>query len=385
MSELTLLGLRASAAAAIEGYASVSGAADLEAMIASCERLGDRPEVLVALTAVWGYEFTRGDFAQSRSALDWMNRLVLSPALAWFDAEVHACDGFQLWFEGSIDDALKQLYAATESFSKRDPAALVSPFWLLPNDPLAAAHAGVMCLAGLQGRMAEAERECRTAYARAAEVPFPRGPFSEAFVSIYEAWLRLSMGDVDAARRCGARAVEIADAFGFYYLRAVASPYLCLARPDEASDPDALLAAAAVMSDAIGQLAFLPAHYANLAEAYERRGELDRALKAVDEGINIVDRTGERLHLSNLLRLRGRYAITRGASAAGLADLREAAALADRQGHRVACLKAGLELASIAEEFRPDDWRVRLRSALNAMPSDCRYPDVVAARAHLAV
>jgi hypothetical protein len=315
--------------------------------------------------------------------LDWMNRLVASHVLAWFDAEIYTCDGFQLWFEGQLDDALKQLDAAAQSFDLRPPDGRVSPLWLLPNDPLVARHVGLMCIAALQGRATEAENECRLAHHRAAEVPFPRGPFSEAFVSIYEAWFRLTTGNEEDARRCAANAIAVADRYGFVYLRVIATPYLFIASRESPGAADDLITAAYVMAEVVGQLAFLAAHYVNLALVHEFRNEPDLAMQAVNDGLALVERTGERLHLPDLLRLRGRYLLQEGATSAAVESIRSAAELATRQGHHLAALKAGLELAGLPADIRPRDWRSLLVRTLDQLPQDCAFPDVIAARSRV--
>jgi hypothetical protein len=49
-------------------------------------------------------------------------------------------------------------------------------------------------------------------------------------------------------------------------------------------------------------------------------------------------------------------------------DLGQAIEIADRQGARLARLRAALDLARLPEELRPSDWDEVLRSAVDDLP-----------------
>src|SRR5699024_9897670 len=110
--------------------------------------------------------------------------------------------------------------------AREGEAEIVSPFWPLPNDPVAAAQIGLACVAALRGQTAAAAQHEADAVRRAEEIGFPRGPFTVGFVKTYAAWIRQFAGDDEAARGLGAEVVAVGVKHGYAYWVALGSAYL---------------------------------------------------------------------------------------------------------------------------------------------------------------
>jgi predicted ATPase len=141
---------------------------------------------------------------------------------------------------------------------------------------------------------------------------------------------------------------------------------------------------------------FRPLHLGMKARAYEAVGDVDKALAAVGEAIAFAKESGERVVLSDLVRLSGELHLVRsGAPATGMAEglFLEALALAQAQASKLHELRAATNLARLwqgegkhaaacdvlapvyswfSEGLDAPDL-VEARAALDAMPAHLRH------------
>jgi hypothetical protein len=118
----------------------------------------------------------------------------------------------------------------------------------------------------------------------------------------------------------------------------------------------------------MGQESFTAALLAYLARLDAAAGEPDRADEHLAQAFEVVLRTGEDLHLPDLLRQRGLATLAaldddrddEGDGNRVLADLEEAMRTAKWQGARLCRLRAALDLARLPVAFRPETWRTVL-------------------------
>ena len=205
LSELTARMLRGLSVSSMQGYAAPDVQSDHRRAEALATRLGTRPEVLPSLIAIWAYWLTSGDLSTARGLIDRLSEMVRQPAFSWFEPEVESCAGWLDFYQGDLDSARAHLERGTAGFLARPADQMVSPFWPLPNDPIAVSEIALACVSTLQGEPDEAQRWEREAVARAEEIGFPHGPFSLAFVKTYAAWIRRFLGQHDASRLLGPR------------------------------------------------------------------------------------------------------------------------------------------------------------------------------------
>ena len=205
--------------------------------------------------------------------------------------------------------------------------------------------------------------------ARAEEIGFPHGPFSLAFVKTYAAWIRRFLGQHDASRLLGLEVVGIGQAYGYAYWMMLGSLYVTTADPGGEPDDEFLEQTIATLR-LMGQEAFAASSLAHLAHLNAEDDELGRAHELIEEALEVVYKTGENVHLPELLRLRAVYSLARGGDEVeAVADLTEAMRVASEQGARVARLRAGIELARLPEAVRPHDWRILLTQARGEITS----------------
>lgn len=132
---------------------------------------------------------------------------------------------------------------------------------------------------------------------------------------------------------------------------------------------------------------YRPFHFGLRAQAYELAGDFDRALESAAEGIAVAKQSGERVVLSDLIRLSGDLQFRRdGEAASELAEklFSEAIALAQAQRSKLHELRASTSLASLkqtrGEHRQADDL---LRPVYDWFKEGLSSPDLLAARAVL--
>jgi predicted ATPase len=128
-----------------------------------------------------------------------------------------------------------------------------------------------------------------------------------------------------------------------------------------------------------------------LAESYEKAGEIQAGLKAVEEGLAIVSQNGEGHHEAELYRLRGELILKCDAPASRLGTeqakdcLRKAIDLAQQQGAKAWELRAVMSLFRARSE-RADhaDARALLEKACGQFTEGFETADLQEAKALLA-
>ena len=368
LQELTLRMLRALSVSSMRGYAAPEVQEDHRAAERLAARLESRPEVLPSLIAIWAYWLTSGDLASARGLIDRLETLVQRPGFGWFEPEVAGSAGWLDFYQGDLESARMHLEKAMAGFEDRGEEEKVSPFWPLPNDPIAVSEIALACVSVMEGDMAAGARWEEAAVRRAQEIGFPRGPFSLAFVKTYAAWIRRYLGDHEAARLLGAEVVGIGQSYGYAYWMLLGSSYVSSGSPG--GEPDKEFIEQTIENlRLLGQEAFAASNLAYLAVVHSEEGDPERSVSLIDEALEVVHKTGEHLHLPELLRNRTRYALAAGErSERVVEDLGQAIEIADRQGARLARLRAAVDLARLPEELRPSDWDEVLRSAVDDLP-----------------
>jgi class 3 adenylate cyclase/tetratricopeptide (TPR) repeat protein len=382
LGELTARMLRGVSVSSMHGYSVPTVRSDHRRAEELAARLG-RPEVLPALIALWGYWLTSGDLTTARGLIDRLTGMTQQDEFAAFTPEVAACAGFLNLHQGRLLTAREHLDRALAGFAARPPDQVVSPAWPLPNDPVAGSAIALACVAAARGELDAAGRLEQDALARAADLGSERGPSSRAFVRTYAAWIRRFLGDDEAASRLGAEVVAIGQQHGSAFWATLGAAHA--GTPTSGGGPDrAFLEQTVATLRLMGQEAFRAFFLGRLAQLHAAAGDPGRATDLVAEALEQVHRTGEDLHLAELLRQRAACRLAGDADAdRAVADLVEAVRVAVDQGASVTRLRAALDLARIHAAARPADWRTTLAEARGALPAAFRNDETAAADALL--
>ena len=379
LTELTARMLRALSVSSVQGYAAPEVLDDYQHAEELTDELGSAPEAMPAVIAIWSYRLVNGDVGTAARLVERLVRMTGTDTGAWFAAEVDSCAGFQALYEGDLGRAAIHLERAVSAFEARPDDAKVSPFWPLPNDPVAVSASAYSSVLALTGHLDESAHWQRRAIERAESVPFPQGPFTVAFVRIYQAWLEYLLGDAEAAQAHGEAVTAIGREHGFAYWVALGSIFHRISDPDIVEYQQTL-----ATLRAIGHAAFMPSYLGLLAVMQAAEGDHPAAIHTLDEALAAGD-AGEELHTPELLRMKAVCLVEipdRTSEAA--AALERAVELADAQGSSLLALRAAVDLARLPDSVRPADWAATLRRQADRLPADAAPPELVDARTLLA-
>ena len=168
-----------------------------------------------------------------------------------------------------------------------------------------------------------------------------------------------------AGRRVGRDTTEQ----GFAYWRALGTIYRGWVRVKngDVTEGMSLLRSGSAAYRATGAEVWMPHYIALLASAYEIAGQVEEALTLLDDGLQIVERTGERWFAAELNRHKGQLLLRQGHSEAAEELYRKALSIAEEQEAKLWELRAAVSLARLrrdqsrhAEAPRPSRAGLRL-------------------------
>jgi len=383
-AELATRMFRTVSVSSLFGYGYPEVFTDFQLADRICRRHIDRPEILPAQLGIWSYLLVRGDLDAAGAVLASLAGSVDAPETAWFAPEIRTALGFHDLYRGDLESARRRLEEAWAGYLARPADDIVSTFWPLPHDPVPVTAVALACVAGLEGRTAESTEWERRALSTAEQIGFPRGPFSLAFVTTYLAWLRMMTGDARAARQLGQQTMDIAEECRFDYFTVISRQYVLAPEPDLPAEVDQLEQCESGM-DSIGHGAFRPFFFGVVARNHAYRGDPDRALERVNEALAAVEKSGESVHLPDLLRVRAEAIAA--ASPKRLEhvvdDLLASVEIGTAQGSIVLALRAANALAQLPVDARPGNWRDVVRATLDRLSDDSTSPERATAIAML--
>lgn len=300
------------------------------------------PLLLGALGGLFLYYYYRSDFRGAREMAEQhlqvteiigaRNRLCASySALGYTAFQVGALGEAAAHFERSIE--LVDTYPRPEGTS------------LTPNNIGVASESMLALTLCMMGRRDAASAAMENALGRAERCPPGERAFSSAYALTCASRLRLMMGEPIEARRCAQDAMRIGREHGFALHVGAGALADCAARI-ALGEP-----AADELTQALagwrGRGLDLDAPYWLGAIAAGRRvaGRGDDARAMLDEAIVQMERHGERIHESELYRLRGDLIAEQpGAAERALPDLERALSVARAQGARLFEHRAAMSL-----------------------------------------
>jgi hypothetical protein len=355
------------------GYAAPQAAHEHERCFELYQMLEPGPEHMPELIPVWSYYLLKGDLGRAEEVISVERRRIGRGGPDEPPDELFT--GFNRYFRGDVTGAVADL----ESYLDSDYAgrADTPSKWPLPNDPTVAAWTLLSLAAYLNGDLAAAGGAITNAETRAARLPFPWGPFSMGWVKAYGCLIALLSGDYEAADADVAELLGLAERHGFMFFTIYGQLQASIAtlRPGAAGETEAVTQALALWRIAGGEL-WVPAFLTEIATHQLERGDLDGARGSLREARSISGRCGVRHWAAETARVLGESRLAAG-DQAGVEDLREAVALAARQGALVFELRARTALTRAVDGREELDELAGLVETFGDRPGP---PELAAAR-----
>jgi len=367
-----------------EGGSSPVATQDFE----RCMRLGGHDlrndRLVAAISGLAAHYCGQGDVRHARQAIQLLSAAA-DQGRAWYRPAADLSAGIVSSLHGEFDTAREYFDSAIA-----DAAALVThdfnAVWVIPYDPIAAAHQQLALVCLFQGQLAQAGTELDRAEARSRELGFPEGPYSSTFGKSIEAWVCLESSDFDRAARVAKAFTEEAERCGFEQMhlwgltqQAEARALTALGHDDTASLPGQIEAISGLLDEwRAGDLVlYIPCHVTTVARLLVAAGDRDDARQRIDTELSRCEELEMTFYNAELLRIR---AATTSDPEQRLADLDAARELARRQGASL------FELRAAFDDFdaRGEPARPLLIEAVDRMPADSGCPQLRLARTALA-
>jgi predicted ATPase len=206
-------------------------------------------------------------------------------------------------------------------------------------------------------------------------------------LSLWVGAILLSLvGDDAALDEHADELVSVAAEQGFSLYRAVGSIYRgwVKVKSGDVAEGISLLRSGSTAYRATGAKAVMPHFVALLAKGCEIAGQIEEAVTNIDEGLQIIERTGERWLAAELNRHKGQLLLRQGHPEAAEERFRKALSIAAEQGAKLWKLRAAVSLARLRrDQGRRAEARDLLAPVYGWFTEGFRTPDLKEAKALL--
>jgi class 3 adenylate cyclase len=388
--EFELLLLRGSMVSSTMGFSAPQAIADFEACqalaqgAATAVYLDDRDEkearreydLVASTTALWANLLLQGRIDDAET----VNHAIIArfrPGGFQRSFVESGGDSLQLFFRGDYDRVGRTI----ETFVGFGPDVGLPGRNPMPNDPRLSCLSHLSFVRSAQGRLDEARALSDAGMEEAEALAFPVGPFTTCYLLGMRAAVELGNGYNSEADRFSLQQSQLAERHGFTFWSLLSGLYR--ATVDFASGDDAASQRATMIASmlrAMGLLVWMPSFLAAISAVHLRRGDLVGAAPLLLDAAEIAEQTGVHYWSAEITRQRGEVALAQG-DPSGIELVREAIALADRQGARLLELWARTSLCHHSDDPVERDRLGRLLAEI-CLPADS--PDRLAAEAVLA-
>jgi class 3 adenylate cyclase/tetratricopeptide (TPR) repeat protein len=365
------------------GYVAPGVVIDYNRARELCGMLGEVPgvaeELLKALFGVWSYYCVSGDLDTAATICSAVERQLERASMRSGRHALEANRGAEALARGDVRLAEELLSRAVVGMARDeiDPTE-----WWQPQDPLAASLALLGPLRFYRGNEAGAFQAIRLGLERSQPLEFPRGPFSVAFVRMYESVLHRRRRDGPAAVAAAEEVIRIGQRHGFIDWQLVGNIHLLAANvlADASCASLEALGTALETWRAVGGDFLIPSLLVEQADGYLVRHDVEAARACLRRAFDAM-RHGQRLGLPEALRLRAELRLTTAPAdaAQAAADLREAITTARDRGDTYSLLRVALAHHRLVGK---DDELVNdaLAEAVIAYRNASSFPDLEEAR-----
>jgi len=349
-----------------------------------CTRVGEGPQLWQALFGLWTFYGFRAGLQRARGVAEQLLRSARPSGDAWGLFMGHNAVGATLYWQGELSEAREHLQQACDL-----DGPLRQRLDILPYDAVdvLVGNRAYRALALFQlGYADQAVRASRESVALAQEIGRPSA-LTRAL--IWASVLYQILGDVEATRERAEAAIALATEHGFYqYVM-----FGMLMRGSAFADGGQIEAGVTEMRSALdvmraaGAELGRPYYTGVLAEAYGKAGQPAQGIAVIEEAVDCVNRTGQRLLEPELQRMKGDLllAVSQDTQAEAEACFRHAVDCASRQGAKSWELAAAISLSRLWRgQGKHDDARTLLAEIYGWFTEGFETRDLKEAKALLA-
>ena len=299
--ELPLQLALGSAALVVRGNAAPEVEAAYTQARVLCQQLGDTQDVSPVLLGLWRFYSARADYALARQLGEDLLDLAEQRDETPLSVIAHYTLGCTFYFLGELLSARSHL---EEGIARYTPAQRSSPLFQAASDPGVACHSYAAWTLWSLGYPDQALARTHAGLALATELAHP---ISSAFALALAAWVYKFRGE-------GQDVSDYADAvttlsteqrFAFWLGWGIIMRGWALTTQEQDEEGLRQMRHALTAYRASGAGLAVPLFLGLLAEGYARLGQVEVGLAAVQEGWEVMERTGEHTYQAEMSRLKG--------------------------------------------------------------------------------
>ena len=325
-----------------------------------CETLDESSQLFPVMYGIWSNRQVQAEYGAARVIAQQLLALAQRGQDEGFRLQAHRACGIIDLHTGEFVEALRHCEAGWALYDSDRHHSHVAMYWLDPG-------VGCLCYGAwalvCMGRPDQALVRINQAFELARSGGHA---FSLAYALHFCAVVHQTRREPEATRERAQALMELAEQQGFPLFNAWGSVMMGCALVEEGhaqegsvliKDGEQAIRSAGARTARSGALAVLVA-------AYERAGETELGLAAVDEALEFVAQTEEHFYEAELLRLRGELLLHRCAGSG------QTAAQGDAQGDAQRCFE---QSSSIARQQKAGTWALRAATSmarLHAMRGD---------------
>jgi hypothetical protein len=375
---------RAFLAQAAEGVASQNAAADFERCLALCSSDLADDDLFSTVMSLYPYYTMRADLDRAERLVRSVRAQLTGPRECFLPINEFGL-GMLAWYRGEFGYAHEKLEVAANTLTEacsRDLEAML----FMPNDATAGLYTHLALARYIDGDLVGVAAELDRAERRCAEIPFPKGAFSLAYVRQMEILIRAEAGQLQRAAEAAVELTTLGEQHGFDSWALVGkaqhatvgalSALADNANPATLQPHIAMLTAFVEAWRSMNAISLVTFYDAILARLLIASGELPEARERLRIGLELAERTRMHFYDAELLRLRAHTTDDIGARRE---DLEAAWELARRQDAPIFQLRAATDLFAL--DGAPAQHAVS--GALNGFSEGSSWPEVAPARAML--
>jgi predicted ATPase/DNA-binding winged helix-turn-helix (wHTH) protein len=325
------------------GYAAVETGANMARARELCEALGDTASLFPVIFGLWTYYISKGDLKSTREAAERLSSIshdVKDPALR---LGAHAALAFTFHHQGELVSSRQQFEEAAQLYDVAQHSRYVQ---LYRMDVAIHAIGEMVRTLWLLGFPDQARRRIEDTLALARSLS---SPLSLAFCQVFAAFLYQNLQQPEKTREIGEACIALCNEQAIQLERAwVMCPYgWAVAELGRVKEGIGYIRAALATQLSIGAQVARTQFLAILGEALWHAGRTEEALQAVEEGLDVSNRNGERYYDAELWRLKGE--LLKMQDKAGEADycFQRAIEIARQQAAKSLELRASTSLARL--------------------------------------
>ena len=290
-----------------KGFAAPEAGLTYARADALCRGLGDRPEGVDVLVGLWAFHVSgQSALKTAREVAEQLLRLAQDQQDSTALLKAHIVLSMTLFYEGELLAVPEHVDPCLELY---EPELHHKLFVSSAGyDRGIITHCWSAMTRWLLGYPDQALASATTAVALAQELAHP---YTSAVALVYAAWVERWCGELQAAREHAEAAVTLSHEHGFTLTWAWGTVFRSLALAglghSENQVQEAYDAVAKLRGAGIGL--WMPHLLARLAETQSKVGQVDEALRVLDEALEISTRRGDRCYEAELYRLKGQMTL----------------------------------------------------------------------------